>query len=338
MRAPRDRRSFAVDDESQIEDLKAEVADLKGRLMRVTEESEVKIESLNRQILTLKHGSLTDSCEREVGLTDKIIELKQVHAEECAKLTTDAQLEVSDLRFTIAELKNGIASREAENARLTLENIDLQKRTRALSEALETKGNIVSDCRRVFERSASALIQAHLGSHTRLVSTVDRLARDFGRVSGSMALLQSRIEELQKQRDRLHNLTLRNDRAVDYLARSLSLVAELPQISPPPAQVLVESNDALIAFVNAAENAARCDRMETNRQLTDASKAVRLSMVREHKPPVSQPVVRVLTDLGAVMMEVNEQMNEEHRRTMRLLESAETSADLQWMDSPIKLI
>lgn len=312
--------------EGLVRAMKAEIANLKEMITRITEESEAKIASLNRQIEQMKVNPL-EATKREAELTEKIIELKKTQAEESAKQNTDSQKEISELRYQIAELKNALASKEAENAGLTLENLDLKKRVDGFQEQFDVQQEEVNRYREAFESGAGGLIKNQITTHKQLIGKVNVLSGAVTQLSDKVAQLKSKVDTLHAEKEKFKFLTDRNEKAVEYMTRSLSLIAELPQVAPPSARELVEDPDALISLVSAAEDACLREKTEMKRRLLEASRSINESMERDHRPPLSQPVARVLTNLGAVMMEVNKQMSEEHKRTMRLLEGDNSSDD-----------
>ena len=86
-----------------------------------------------------------------------------------------------------------------------------------------------------------------------------------------------------------------------------------------PALIFHQDPEKLIQLASEVEAACRQDKLETSERLRDASRKLRQSLAKEHRRPISRPVAKVLVNLGAVMMEFNEQLTEDHRQTMLLL-------------------
>jgi hypothetical protein len=114
-----------MEHEIQIRSLKAEIASLKEVILDMTREHEQEILILTRELDHLRLvGSVSGSpTKKEEALTEELQELRNSKAEDLAKHSSDAQKQISILRYEIAELKKVIASKEAHNAELTLRTI-----------------------------------------------------------------------------------------------------------------------------------------------------------------------------------------------------------------------
>ena len=304
----------------QVKNLRAEIAELKEIIATITEESQATIEELNHEIEMLKMDPHRNAHAREHELSEKLFELKKAAAEETAKANTGVQQELSDLRCEVAELKNAMAEKEAENVKLALENIELKKTIRSLEGKINANSETALQNKLEMQKHVKRLIQEQMKTTKVLTSRTDEVAASFERVNEKFKRLRTVIGGITSARDKFKSLTDRNERAVDYLAQTLSLIAEIPNLSPPSARELVEDPEKLINLVAEAESACRQEKLETSQRLRDASKQLRLSMAKEHRRPISRPVAQVLVNLGAVMMDFNEQLKEDHKRTMLLLE------------------
>ena len=305
--------------DAQIRNLRAEIAELKEIIATITEESQATIEELNRQIEVLKLDPHSKTSEREKELNDKLFELKKAAAAETAKANTGVQKELSDLRCEVAELKNGIVAKEAENVKLTLENIELKKTIRSLEQRIEANCDIALQNKLTLQKHAKHLIQEEAKRQTEINRKADELVESYERVHAKVESFESAVQRMRGDCQKYKALTDRNERAVDYLAQTLSLISEVPNLTPPSARELVEDPEKLIQLASEVEAACRQDKLETSERLRDASRKLRQSLAKEHRRPISRPVAKVLVNLGAVMMEFNEQLTEDHRQTMLLL-------------------
>jgi chromosome segregation ATPase len=293
-----------------IRSLKAEIASLKEMISQITTENANLVDALNREIATLRSES---PVPKEEQLMQEIAELKKQQAESMSRKLTEPQSEISTLRLEIAELKNSLAQRSAENTRLTLDNIELHHQIRAMNEEL-------SQSKSVFEQGASNLIRRQI----QIYKTVRRHLRDLDASVGGLA---NSVGVVEGDRNRYRSLLEQNEKTVEYLSRSLAVVADLPQIRPPTPRELLESPEKVIKLVNSAESNSRREKTELQRSLAETTQSLSVLVDIVHRPPVSRPVAAVLTNLGAVMMEVNAQLNEEHEQTMKLLNGDRTDSD-----------
>lgn len=290
-----ERRSFSspMHEQSEVRSLKAEIANLKELIARITDESQKQISALKSKILYYESHPLLQEppspTKKEKELIKEITQLKKIQAEENTKLNTDAQKEISSLRYQIAEFKNCIAKQDAANAQLTLENIALQTKLSA------------------YEDGGPQLMQD-------ICHKLDDMELLFNHLTNR---LQGLVTEVKYQR----NVASRNEKAVDYLARSLSLISDLPQNEMPTAMTFIKNPETLISFVDKAETTIRQQKKELQIEIYQTSKTLASTMLKAQQPPLSRPVARALTNLGEVILDVTEQMNEDHMETMKILSS-----------------
>jgi hypothetical protein len=282
-----------------IRSLKAEIAALKEMIFKITQENEQHAAALNEEIRDLK----AQSSVRDDEHAEEVQDLKKQLSDASIRYAAEAQDEISTMRLELAELQNALAQRSAENAQLTLANIDLTR--------------MVRDSRSVFETGASRLIQRQIRLYKIIGKHFRRLDTSYGRLFETCGA----IHQIQEARDHYESLLEQNEKTVEYLSRSVALIGDLPQVRPPSARELLESPERVIKLVDAAEKSHRLEKLSIQRDLAETTKSLSAMSEIVRRPPVSRPVAAVLTNLGAVMMQVNEQMQSDHNETMRLLES-----------------
>lgn len=313
-----ERRSLssAVHDQSEVRSLKTEIANLKELIAKINDDSQKQIAILKAKIAEYESNSAlqqhSSPTQKEKILMEEISSLKKAQSEENTKYSTNTQKEISSLRYEIAELKNSISLQEAKNAELTIENLSLKTKARKLQDELMDKQTEALSHRRSFEEGASRLIQSQMNSHTEIIQRLTQVQKEF-------LNFKQRMNDIMSQLDRQHEIAERNEKSVDYLIRSLTIVSDMPQAEIPTARYFIDNPDDLISFVDNIESACRLQRTAMQSEIYETSKALRNTMALAQHPPLSRPVARALTNLGEVILDVTRQMDEEHKQTMRLL-------------------
>lgn len=313
-----ERRSLssAVHDQSEVRSLKTEIVNLKELIAKITDDSQKQIAMLKAKIAEYESNSAlqqhSSPTQKEKILMEEISSLKKAQSEENTKYSTNTQKEISSLRYEIAELKNSISLQEAKNAELTIENLSLKTKARKLQDELSDKQAETFSHRRSFEEGASRLIQSQMSSHTEIIQRLTQIQKEFMN-------FKQKMNDIMSQLDRQHEIAERNEKSVDYLIRSLTIVSDMPQAEIPTARYFIDNPDDLISFVDNIESACRLQRTAMQSEIYETSKALRNTMILAQHPPLSRPVARALTNLGEVILDVTRQMDEEHKQTMRLL-------------------
>jgi hypothetical protein len=312
--------------EVEIRSLKAEIASLKEVILHMTADHEREVLSLTREVerLRLVGSSSGSPTKKEEELTEELQELRNLRAEDRAKYSSDSQKEVSLLRFEIAELKNTIASKEAHNAELTLYNIELSHKIQTSEEHLQETHKQIEECQHFLERRFSTFYTESRRRHHRVLKSLGSLINgcsSLSRLIGGVHEWVDRVwSELRKYKSLLHG----NVRAVEYLLNSLSLMAGLPKLDSIDVHKLISHPDEIIALVDTASSACSQERSVLREQLRSTSKSLSDSLSMLRRPPISEPVVRVLTNLGSVILDVHSQLEEEHAGTLRLFSMTES--------------
>lgn len=318
--------SSSLHDQSEVRSLKSEIVSLKELLAKSSNEFQkeialykAKIAEYESNAALQRHSSPT---EKEKILMQEISNLKKAQSEENTKYNTHTQKEISSLRYEIAELKNSISLQEAKNAQLTIENLSLKTKIHKLQDELSDKQIESLSHRSSFEEGASKLIQSQMNSHKEIIKRLSQTQKEFSNFEQKMSDIVSKLSHK-------HEAAERNEKTVDYLIRSLSIVSDIPQAEIPTARYFIDNPDALISFVDNVESTCRLQRTAMQSEIYETSKALANTMILAQHPPLSRPVARALTSLGEVILDVTKQMDEEHKQTMRLLnQDANLSDDL----------
>lgn len=323
-----ERRSLssAPHDQSEVRSLKTEIVNLKELIAKITDDSQKQIALLKAQIAQYESNAAlqqpSSPSKNEKILMQELSNLKKAQSEENTKFSTETQKEISSLRYEIAELKNSIAKQEAKNAQLTVENLSLKTKIHNLQDELSDKQIEVLSHRSSFKEGASKLIQAQMNSHKEIINRLTETQKEFMNFKKRMLDLMSEVSHQ-------HEIAERNEKSVDYLLRSLSIVSDLPHAEIPTAKFFIDNPDALISFVDNVESACRTQRNAMQNEVFEASKTLANTMIMAQRPPLSLPVARALTNLGEVILDVTKQMDEDHKQTMRLLnQNIDLSDDL----------
>jgi gas vesicle protein len=305
-----------------IRSLNAEITSLKEMILEMTTEHEREITSLTLEIQRLKitgpfPGSPT---KKEEALAEELQELRNSVMETRAKSSSDSQKEISLLRFEIAELKNGIANKEAQNAELTLRNFELSRELHASQELVALQNKRLGEAHEVFESRFSAFFEEFQGKNR---SALKEISRSMEMVVG----LEDRIGQVSAEVGKCKGLLYGNEKAIEYLVTSLSLMADLPAVGKIDVRELVHNPDQIIGIVDAAASAWSEERSTLREKLRLTSQSLSDSLSVLRRPPVSRPVARVLNELGSVILDVHSQLEEDHAGTLRLLSSPMNSDD-----------
>lgn len=315
-----DRRSLSsnLHDQSEVRSLKSEIVNLKGLVAQITDDSQKQIALLKAKIAEYESNAAlqqrSSPTQKEKVLMEEISSLKKAQSEENTKFSTNTQKEISSLRYEIAELKSSISMQEAKNAQLTIENLSLKTEIHKLQDELSDKQIEVLAHRSAFEEGASKLIQAQMNSHKEIIQRLTQTQKEFMDFKHKMSGIISNLDRKQEIADR-------NEKSVDYLVRALSIISDMPQAEIPTAKYFIDNPDALISFVDNIESTCRLQRTAMQSEIYETSKALAGTMILAQHPPLSRPVARALTNLGEVILDVTKQMDEEHKQTMRLLNS-----------------
>jgi hypothetical protein len=152
-----------------------------------------------------------------------------------------------------------------------------------------------------------------------VLKSVNRIIRRFSSLSPSIAALGESIANIWSQMDTYRSLLHGNEKAIEYLIHSLSLIADLPRMQSISVRHLIQHPDEIIALVDTAALACSHEKTALRDQLRSTSKSLSDSLSVIHRPPMSEPVARVLTNLGSVILDVHSQLDENHPDTLRLL-------------------
>ncbi|OHT09592.1 hypothetical protein TRFO_21479 [Tritrichomonas foetus] len=306
-----ERKSFSQSSYEQIVNLKELIA-------QITDESQQEINALKQKIAEYENNPITISpnspTKNEKALLKELAKLRRVNKEENTKINTEAQKEISSLQFQIAELKNVIAQQDANNAQLTLENLSLKTKIHKLNDELSDKHVEILNYRHSFEEGASQLIQSQMKSHREIIHRLSQAQKEQSK-------MLEKSEKLMRELKLAREIAAHNETAVHYLANALTTISDMPQSNIPTAADLIDNPDALIDFVKEVETIIRHERNSLQKEIHETTQTLSNTLVKAQQPPLSRPVARVLTNLGAVILDVTEQMNEEHKQTMKLLES-----------------
>lgn len=317
-----------------VEALKNQVENLKNVIEQLKYENQTEIQQLNSQVALYKNMVESPLSLREENLVNEIMELKRKLAEVTTQQNSSIQKEISNLKLTIAQLNNDIAKQDANNAKLTIENLNLINRNQKLFDALEQSAKGTNIIKQSFEHGASSLIQSQLDNHQETTTRLEKMDEQLSQFQIKFRETEEKLHNVQLETAKFKLLNDRNEKAVEYLSRSLSLIADLPIICPD-ARTLAENPDQLIKLVDAAETTCRKEKNALQSELIETSRTLSTTIAKTYQPHLSQPVARVLTNLGAVIMDVSEQMNEEHKRTMKLLTGDDDDLSDDFLDQSI---
>jgi chromosome segregation ATPase len=312
--------------EVQIRSLNAEIANLKELIVEMTTDHEREVTTLTHELQRLRFaGSLSGSpTKKEEALTEELQELRNSRAEDRARYSSDSQKEVSILRFEIAELKNVIASKEAHNAELTLRNIELSQRLHFTEETLEATQRGIGECRDFCVGRVSKVYTEFRRHQHRILKALSSIMMQLKAVA---PLVTTTIAHLSSEEQKFESLLNGNERAIEYLLNSLSLMADTPIETPVDVKRLMAHPEEIIALVDSTALECSRERMDLRERLRTTSKSLADSLAVLRRPPLSEPIARVLTNLGSVILDVHSQIEEDHADTLRLLTSPSSVAD-----------
>jgi chromosome segregation ATPase len=316
--------------EVQIRALNAEIASLKELILQMTTDHEREVSSLTHELQRLRFtGSLSGSpTKKEEALTEELHELRNSRAEDRARFSSDSQKEVSVLRFEIAALKNVIASKEAHNAELTLRNIELSQRLHATEETLEETQRGIGDCQKICTARISTVYSESRRHQHKILKGLASVMNQLSRLASSMTNAGEKVGQLWAEVRKHEFLLHGNERAIEYLLNSLSLMADTPMDRPVDVKRLMADPEEIIALVDTTASECSRERVDLRERLRATSRSLAESLAVLRRPPLSEPVARVLTNLGSVILDVHSQMEEEHADTLRLLTSFRSDDDM----------
>ena len=327
-----ERRSFSyvLSDQADVRSLKSEISHLKGVILQITDESQKQINELKSKIARYESGSLYKSpTKNEKQLLDEIEQLKRSKQEENTKINTDWQKEISELRYEIAELKNSTAQAESINAQLTVENLALKTKLHQIRDELADKHIELMAYTNYSDDGENKFIQNQLESNQKLINKINRARKNQESFIRKFLNMKENLQYGNRDLNDIKQIVDRAEKTVEYLTAALLLVSDVPQSTTPDPLILIENPDILIDFVDGVESSSRYYKNNLQNDVIEATKTLSSTMVKAQQPPLSRPVARVLSNLGAVIIDVAEQMNEDHKQTMQLLEfNGELSDDL----------
>lgn len=271
--------------------------ELQATLLRVKRDDERTIQNLKKQLDHFLNPPISNSSSsKEQDLQNYIANLKRMHSEEISQISSSNQHKISKCQYEIAEMKNQLAELEAKNAHLLIENLQLKEKENELIIAKEHINEWSKKLDTIFDPSIIRINQAFSNVGAQLSST------------------------LQKNKDMINN-TQKFYVAIEYLLRCIQIISGIPMNSAPSIKTCVDEPQKLIEFISYAQNFAEKEKKELEDSLSTAYEQIRSLKEKLKTGPLSQPVVKVLTSLGSTLLELSEQMDEEHNETLALLNS-----------------
>ena len=278
-------------------ELQKQIDELQATLLRVKRDSQRTIQDLKDQLNSFySPTSNKKGSTREQELLNHIAKLKRDHSEEVVQIMTAHQKEISKFRYDVAELKNQLAETEAKNAHLVIENLELKEKEAEL------------------ERTRDHLQQWNSKLPLVLNAPIQSSAKALSNLSSKIDTVYLKFHELQDDRQRY-------SKAIDYLTRCVHLISNLPSNSIPTSTECITNPDHLITFINEAQKNAEKQKKEVEQELAETT--LNLNQIRSqmNSNQLSQPVARVLANLGNTILEMTEQLNEDHQNTLALLKN-----------------
>ena len=278
-------------------ELQKQIDELQATLLRVKRDSEKTIQDLKNQLNSFySPTSNKKGSTREQELLNHIANLKRIHSEELAHISTTHQKEISKFRYEVAELKNQLAQCEAKNAQLVIENLELKEKEADL------------------ERTKEHLHQWKTKLDLVLNSPIQTTQNALSDLSSKIDTVYLKFHEIQDDRQQY-------SKAIDYLTRCIHLISNLPSNSIPSSRECVSNPQQLISFIIEAQKNAEKQKKEIEQELAETTQNLNEMRTKLNSEQFSQPVARVLANLGNTILEMTEQLNEDHQDTLALLKS-----------------
>ena len=324
-----------VTNQKEIQELTLQVQNLTRELEDHKKQTEITINKIQSEIDNVKNEAMSvkNPSRALTRMMDSILEIKRKNVEDRTNIEADKKKIVSNLYLQIAESNKRLLQYKAQNAELTIENLDYKSKINQLDIQLNRKSQDVTDSQITFQLRTKDLYKREMDFYNTCISKLDGLDIDVPAMKEKIERYKKNHTQLIEDSKHFSSDVQEYDYVIDHLIRSISFLTDVPMTKCPTSKDVVNNPEVLQKLIQHSYNASTTAKQLARSKLMASS----LSLSQLLKPRASLaslPVAKVLTNLGAASFDVAEKMEERHRDTMTILDQSTTNPtkDISSMD------
>lgn len=286
--------------ESKIEQITAEIE-------RVRLFGNAKLDELN----TEKEFWISISQNSTLQVVNaQFAKLKNVWSKSKSIHETDFKNQISQIQYSISELKKAVSIQDSENAQLLSENIILKSEYEKYLQKHEQIIQQKAKYRQAFERGASRIIQNKIVSHQRLISELQALSNHIEKATRKSKNVENQLESMRRTITGQNTQIQYMDSVFEKLLNAIIEISEVPKFEKHTPREMINDPQILIQIVDQAEENARRRKNQTDRELAASSRSYVDSISSIRKSPLSKRVAQLLNKAGNQVINLSKEIEE----------------------------
>lgn len=309
-------------DEEDTSQLEAELKSLETKYADMQKEYDAKISQLQSEVEAAR-TNLSNQGQVPSKLSSKYFELvynlKKENMDKVTSLEHQHRINVSQLKLEVAEKNREISTQQSQNAQLFIENLNKNRTIEELTLLIEKMKNDIKNSRSSIKKYVDNITRKEVSVFNKSTQPLENLFNELPTYSKKVRMLQNKIEHLNENDKRFAHDYNQYLLMIDHFVRSICFLTDNPMDCCPSAQHLIDSPKFFERFLlECEEKSKKC--YEKSRNALTKSSASLSQLLKVKNTEINLPLANVLSNLGAVSLDVIEEMETHHKETMSEIE------------------